>query len=168
MHIADDSPLLSWLHRSAAQVMNKMRIGQGGTTSELRITFRRQRKPTAQFGEKVWFRKIGEDGVQFTCEPHDSRNPSFCHHGTEKEQLCVHGMQAKWDSVARRQMVALELKLTKQVAADKEGAGPPLPRIVVVRVPKVEPRRCYVVSADIEAHGHTGGLPWRWRRMEQR
>ena len=57
------------------------------------------------------------------------------------------------------QMVAPELKLTKEVAADKEGAGPPLPRIVVERAPEVESRRFYVLSADIEAHGHTGGCP---------
>ena len=60
---ADDSPLLSWLPRFAAEVMNKMRIGKDGKTSELRRTGRRWRKPMAQFGEKVWFRKIGEDGV---------------------------------------------------------------------------------------------------------
>ena len=46
-------------------------------------------------------------------------------------------------------MVAPELKLIK-----KGGAGP-LPRIVVERAPEVEPRRFYVLSADIEAHGHT-------------
>ena len=57
------------------------------------------------------------------------------------------------------QMVALESKLMKKVTADKEGAGPPLPRIVVERGPEVEPRRFYVVSADIEAHGHTRGCP---------
>ena len=57
------------------------------------------------------------------------------------------------------QMVAPELKLTKKVTTDKEGAGPPLPRIVVERAPEVEPRRFYVLSADIEAHGHTGGCP---------
>ena len=57
------------------------------------------------------------------------------------------------------QMVAPELKLTKEVTADKEGAGPPLPRIVVERAPEVEPKRFYVSSADIEAHGHTGGCP---------
>ena len=57
------------------------------------------------------------------------------------------------------QMVAPELKLTKKVTADKEGAGPPLPRIVVERAPEVEPRRFYVLSADIEAHGHAGGCP---------
>ena len=58
VRIADDSTLLSWLPRFAAQVMNKMRIG-----SEMRRTGRRWRKPMAQFGEKVWFPKIGEDGV---------------------------------------------------------------------------------------------------------
>ena len=29
--------------------------------------------------------------------------------------------------------------------------------IVVERAPEVEPRRFYVLSADAEAHGHTGG-----------
>ena len=64
VRIAGDSPLLSWLPRFAAQVMNKMRI--------LGKTERRVRRgelvedgesQMAQFGEKVWFRKIGEDGV---------------------------------------------------------------------------------------------------------
>ena len=41
VRIADDSPLLSWLPRSAAQVMNKMRIGKDGKTSEMRRTGRR-------------------------------------------------------------------------------------------------------------------------------
>ena len=56
-------------------------------------------------------------------------------------------------------MVAPELKLTKKVTADKEGTGPPLPRIVVERAPEVEPRRFCVLSADIAAHEHTGGCP---------
>ena len=56
-------------------------------------------------------------------------------------------------------MVAPELPLTKKVTADKEGEGPPLPRIVVERTPEVEPRRFHVLSADVEAHGHTGGCP---------
>ena len=40
VRIADDSPLLSWLPRFAAQVMNKMRIGKDGKTSEMRRTCR--------------------------------------------------------------------------------------------------------------------------------
>ena len=54
-------------------------------------------------------------------------------------------------------MVAPEVKLTKKVTAEKEGAGPPSPRIVVERTPEVEPRRFFVLSADIEAHDHIGG-----------
>ena len=57
------------------------------------------------------------------------------------------------------QMVAPELKLTKKVTADKEAAGPQLPRIAVERAPEVGSRRFFVLSADIEAHGHTGGCP---------
>ena len=57
------------------------------------------------------------------------------------------------------QMIAPELKLTKKVTSDKDGGGPPLPRIVVERAPEVERRRFYVWSADIEAHGHIGGCP---------
>ena len=56
-------------------------------------------------------------------------------------------------------MVSPELKLAKKVAADNERAGLPLPRIVVERAPEAEPRRFYVLSADIEAHGHTGVCP---------
>ena len=57
------------------------------------------------------------------------------------------------------QKVAPEWKLTKKVTADKEGAGPPSPRIVVERAPEVESGGFYVWSADIEAHGHNGGCP---------
>ena len=66
VRIADNSPLsplLSWLLRFGVQVMNKMRIGKDGRSSEMRRTGQRWRKPMAQFGEKVLFCKIGEDGV---------------------------------------------------------------------------------------------------------
>ena len=46
VRIADDSPLLSWLPRFAAQVMNKMRIGKDGKTSEMRRT--------VEDGESQW------------------------------------------------------------------------------------------------------------------
>ena len=74
VRIAPDSPLLSWLPRFAAQVTNKLGIGKDGKTSEMRRTGRRWRKQMAQFGEKVWFRKIGQDGVSSFCKPHDSGN----------------------------------------------------------------------------------------------
>ena len=51
-----------------------------------------------------------------------------------------------------------ELKLTKKVAADKEGAGPPLLMNVVERIAEAEPRILFVLPADIAAHGHTAGI----------
>ena len=52
VRVAEDSPLLNWFPRFAAQVMNKMRIGNDGKTSELWRTGRRWREPTAQFGKQ--------------------------------------------------------------------------------------------------------------------
>ena len=77
-----------------------------------------------------------------------------------------------WDGLCATpswQMVAPEFKLTKKVTAD-EGAEHPLPRIVVERTPETEPRRFFVLSADIEAHGHTEAAQnvQRLHRMEKR
>ena len=65
---------------------------------------------------------------------------------------------------------APEMKLTKKVTADKEGAGPPLPRIVLERAPDVEPRRFYVLSSDIETHETLDAAQAlrRLHRMEKR
>ena len=63
------------------------------------------------------------------------------------------------------QMVPRGLELTNKVTADKDGAGPPLPRIAVERILEAEPRRFHVLSVD------TGGFVWfvqRWHRMEER
>ena len=61
VRITDDSPLLNWILRFAAQVPNKMRIGKDGKTSEMRRTGRRWREPVAQRG--LGSVKFGEDGV---------------------------------------------------------------------------------------------------------
>ena len=180
VRIANDSPLLSWLPRFAAQVMNKIRIGKDGKTSEMRRTGRRWRKPMAQFGEQVWLRKIGEDGVS-SFASRMTQGIFVGHHGRTRAVVCItkNGVvrgkswtrqtlsdpweSKNWEGLCATvwQMVAPELKLTKKVTADKEGTGPPLPKFVVERAPEDEPRRFYVWSTDIEAHGHTGGCPRR-------
>ena len=178
VRVSDDSPLLIWFLRLAAQVINKMRIGKDGKTSELRRTGRRWRKPVAQFGEKVRFRKSGEDGVSSFASRmtqgifvglHDRTGAVLCIakngvvRGTNwmRKTLSDAWESTNWKGLCGTpwQMVAPELKLPKKVTAVKEGAGPPLPRIVVERAPEVEPRIFYVLSADTEAHGHTGGCP---------
>ena len=131
-----------------------------------------------QFGEKDWFRKIGEECVSsFTNRM--TQGIFVGHHDRTGAVLCIikngvvrgkswtrQTLSDAWESTNWKglcgtpwQMVAQELKLTKKVTADEEGAGPPLPRIVVERAPEAEPRRFYVLSADIEAHGHTVGCP---------
>ena len=68
-------------------------------------------------------------------------------------------------------MVAPELKLMKKVTVDKEGAGPPLPRIVVKRALEAEPRRFYVLSADVCKHMdklEVVRVVLRLHRMEER
>ena len=99
VRIEDDSPFLSWLPRFAAQVMNKMRIGKDGKTSEIRRTGRRWRKPMAQLGEKVWFRKIGEDGVSSFAKSHDSTN--LCWPSRQNSGSFVHS--SEW-SCARQKL----------------------------------------------------------------
>ena len=172
VRIADDS----WLPRFAEQVMNKMRIGKDGKTREMRRTCRWWRKPLALFGEKVWFRKIGEDGVSSFASR--MTRGIFVGHLIEQERFCVYDQERSyarqkldvqtlndasgryesgrlvWHSVANGGSRIVE-KLTKKVTADKEGAGLSLPWIVVERAPEVEPRRFYVLSAVIEAHTHT-------------
>ena len=51
-----------------------------------------------------------------------------------------------WDGLCGtpRQMVGFELKSSQKVTADQEGAGLPLPGIVVEGIPEAEPRRFYV------------------------
>ena len=56
--------------------------------------------------------------------------------------------------------MAPELKLTKNVTADKEGAGHPTAKDCGENNSGgCAEKILYVLSADIEAHGHTGGCP---------
>ena len=78
-----------------------------------------------------------------------------------RQTLSVAWESTNWEGLCGTpwQMVAPDLKLAKKVTADTEGAGPQLPRIVVDGALEVEPRSFHVLSADIEAHGHTQGCP---------
>ena len=108
----------------------------------------------AQSGEKVWFRKIGEDGVS-SFASRMTQGIFVGHHDRTGAVLYVtkngvvrgkswtrRTLSDAWESTNQEglcgtpwQMVAPELRLTKKVTADKQGAGPPLPRIGVERNP---------------------------------
>ena len=97
----------------------------------------------AQFGENVWFRKIGQDGVS-SFASRMTQGIVVGHHDRTGEVLCItkigvvrgkswtrQTLSDAWESTNLEclrgtpwQMVAPELKSTKIVTADKEGAGP--------------------------------------------
>ena len=56
-------------------------------------------------------------------------------------------------------MVITETRFTKKFITDEEGAGLLLPRNGADEPPEVERRRFYVLSANVEAHGHIGSGP---------
>ena len=134
--IADDCPLLSWLPRFAAQVVNKMRIGKDGKTSEMSRTGRRWRKPLAQFGEslvsKNWRRRC-----QFFCKPHHSRNLFVGHRDRTGAVFCITKSGVVRGKSWTRQTISDAWESTnweglcgtpwqKKVTADEEGAGDPI------------------------------------------
>ena len=93
--------------------------------------------------EKVWFRKIGEDCVSSSAGSM-TQGIFVGHHDRTGAVLCItkngivrgkswtrQTLSDAWESTNWEglcgtpwQMVAPELKLTKKVTADKEGAGP--------------------------------------------
>ena len=88
VRIADDSPLL-FLASSffrARHEHNEDRQRQ--KTTEMRRTGRRWRKPMAQFGEKVWFRKVGEDGVS-SFATRTTQGIFVCHPDRTGAVLCI-------------------------------------------------------------------------------
>ena len=101
----------------------------------------------AQFGEKVWFRIFGEDGVSSFASrmtqgifvgQHDRKGAVLCitKNGSvrgktlSRQTLSDAWESTNWDGLCGTpwQMAALALNLTKKVTAEK-GAGTPLPRL---------------------------------------
>ena len=122
----------------------------------------------AQFGEKVWLRKIGEEGISSSVNRinqgifvgHDGRTRAISYitrsgivRGTSRTKQTL---SDAWDSTHLEDWfgspwhMITETRLTKKVIADKEGVGLLLPRKLVEKSLEVERRRLYVLSADIE------------------
>ena len=55
--LEDSDPVLAWLPRHAADVINRYRVGVDGKTPEQRRTGKVWRKPALEYGERVFFRE---------------------------------------------------------------------------------------------------------------
>ena len=132
----------------------------------------------AQFGEKFWFHIRGEEGIRSFVKRiiqgifvgHHVRTRTILYITksviVQGKSLTKQTLSDAWESTIWEDlfdnpwhMMITETRLTKKVIADEEGAGLLLPRIVVEKSLEVERRRFYVLSADIEAHGHIGSCP---------
>ena len=117
----------------------------------------------AQFGKKIWFHKIGEEGInsfvkriiQGIFVRHHDRTRAvlfIAKSGTVRgKSRTKQTLSDAWESTIWEDlfdnpwhMVITETRLTKKVIADEEGAGLLLPRVVVEKSLEVERRRFYV------------------------
>ena len=122
VRIGDDSPLLSWLPRFAAQVM----IEQNENWQRRKDERNEENwsKAMAQFGEKVWFRKIGEDGVSSFASTgavlYISKKGVVRGESWTRRTLSDAWELTNWDGLCgtQWQLAAPELTLTKKVTAD--------------------------------------------------
>ena len=134
-----------------------------------------------QFGEKFWFHKFGEEGINSAVK---SGIPGIFVGLIQQEKFkniakggIVRGpsgtrqtLRDAWEPTimedlfvnpGHRQLhtAIAETKLTKNFITDEEGTNRLLPRIVAEKTLEVERRRFYVLSADIEAYEHVGSCP---------
>ena len=110
--IADDSPILAWLPRYSAAILNNDRVGADGKTAEFRRTGKNWRKPSMQFMEMVHVRKLGEMGQS----NYQSRMTSGRLLGFHERSGAVLAMTA--EGVIRGKSAS---KITLQQAWDPEG-----------------------------------------------
>ena len=65
--LKDDDPALAWLPRQAGDLLSRYKKGQDGRTPEARRCGKQWRKPAIAFGERLYFREVGE-GVRILKE----------------------------------------------------------------------------------------------------
>ena len=65
--LKDDDPALAWLPRQAGDLLSRYKKGQDGRTPETRRCGKQWRKPAIAFGERLYFREVGE-GVRILKE----------------------------------------------------------------------------------------------------
>ena len=55
--LREDDPVIAWLPRHSADLINRYRIGEDGKTPEQRRTGKKWRKPAVEFGERIYFKE---------------------------------------------------------------------------------------------------------------
>jgi hypothetical protein len=167
--IPPDHPLLTWLLQHAAALQRRCTVGGDGRTPQQRIKGRSSTRPTAEFGERVWYRpvKIG-DSLQVVMKEgyyigvQDRSDESLI--GTKEGPIKVRDVRRRPDDEKWRQEV-LDIDFTT-IRPNKSSdtriktfiepglANPAVPRPVLETVNPAA-RRCRLYAGDFQTHGLT-------------
>ena len=167
--LKDDDPALAWLPRQAGDLLSRYKKGQDGRTSEARRCGKQWRKPAIAFGERLYFREVGE-GVRILKEGryvgHHGRTGSILvmtadgvRRGTGIRLL---SSADRWDPSGWDLLRGLLWEHSaarpagEQLMLEERLVVPPLKEERVAPPPQ---RRVYIRREDVHRHGATEGCP---------
>ena len=85
----DDDPVLAWMPRHGADLINRYRVGPDGKTPDQRRTGKRWRKPAIEYGEKIFFREAGAKTHRNALQPKMQEGRYIGHHGRTGALLAI-------------------------------------------------------------------------------
>lgn len=170
--LGDTDPVLAWMPRHVGDLLNRYRKGSDGKTPEYRRSGKAWRKPAIAFGERLYYREVGEGVRQLQVGRY------IGHHGRTGSLLVMTDSGVKRGTGIRRLSPAdqwivdgwSELRgLPWEVTARRPGERAPAligeerlevpdrPARVVLLPP--EQRRVYIRKQDVRKYGSTEGCP---------
>ncbi len=174
MKLADSDPVLSWIPRHAADLINRYRKGEDGKTAEQRMTGKAWRKPAIEFGERLMFKEAGEkrrkNAFEATLEEgryvgHSSRNGALLVLTSEGAKRGV-GIRrlpederwttTGWDKLKGFPWEVAPRERQTKVPTQTEASTP------ITQVPEAKAKivkRGYVMRSDIDNYGFTDHCP---------
>ena len=169
--LSDSDPVLAWLPRHVGDLMNRYKKGTDGKTPESRRTGKQRRKPAISYGERLYYRMVGENvrGLKVgRYIGHHGRTGSLLvitadgvQRGTGIRRL---GPAERWVMDGWDDQRGFPWEVAARRPAERQEALIGEPRLEVPAMPSVAvlppaERRLYIRKADVEKYGATEGCP---------
>ena len=180
----DNDPVLRWLPRYAADVISRYRKGVDGRTPERRRTGRAWNRPTIRFGERAYFKPVGEYSGS-TYQPKMIEGRYLGHHSrtgaciaiTSNGVIHASGIRRlpddqkwvkdgwsdlkglPWDTAPRKPREPKDQGEDLPIATGEEAKPLNLPRVAEPQAKEKETRGFYVLKSDIKRYQATDGCP---------
>ena len=169
--LSDSDPVLAWLPRHVGDLMNRYKKGTDGKTPESRRTGKQWRKPAISYGERLYYRMVGENvrGLKVgRYIGHHGRTGSLLvitadgvQRGTGIRRL---GPAERWVMDGWDDQRGFPWEVAARRPAERQEALIGEPRLEVPAMPSVAvlppaERWLYIRKADVEKYGATEGCP---------